>query len=315
MRILFCRVGWSSTYNGNISDKPVNGGEYNKTQIGHEIHNYKGCNGKYYGYVQSKNDVINVKNIDKMAVGDSIDNVLVIWISTKPTGGQFIVGWYKNATVYREHQKVPNEAMVERHLKDHNFYNIYSENVFLLPIEERKFPITEMGRTNVWFGKTETNLRVIDYINNLGNIYEGRISAVTTGIDSLVGKEKNAIVKIRINQDVYRKKLLTKYKKCCIDKCGVGNTDLLIASHLKPWADSDSYEKLDENNGLLLCPNHDKLVDSGLISFREDGSVIISEKLSKEDQIFMNISESMKVQVNEDNRSYIEYHRKNIFKN
>ena len=99
MKIVFCKIGWSSSYNGDISDKPVNGGSYNVNQIGHEIHNFKSFNGTYYGYVQSTKDNIEVSRIDRDAK-EKAENVLVIWCATrKKTRGQVIIGWYKNATI------------------------------------------------------------------------------------------------------------------------------------------------------------------------------------------------------------------------
>ena len=95
-------------------DKPVNGGAYNKKQIRHEIYNYKSFNGMYFGYVQSVGDSIRIEKIGGNAKDDYVNNILVVWVSTKKSGGQVIVGWYKNATVYRNHQKVPPEAMCER---------------------------------------------------------------------------------------------------------------------------------------------------------------------------------------------------------
>ncbi|MBO7381377.1 MAG: HNH endonuclease, partial [Neisseriaceae bacterium] len=52
---------------------------------------------------------------------------------------------------------------------------------------------------------------------------------------------------------------------------------------LKPWRKSNDKEKLDINNGLLLCPTHDKLIDKGLITFSENGEIIISELLTDDD--------------------------------
>ena len=88
----------------------------------------------------------------------------------------------------------------------------------------------------------------------------------------------------------------------------------MIASHLKPWSKSDKKEKLDIENGLLLCPNHDKLVDNGFISFDNNGSILISDKLSETDKIFMNIRSDAKIEVTENNAPYISYHRQNVFK-
>jgi putative restriction endonuclease len=40
---------------------------------------------------------------------------------------------------------------------------------------------------------------------------------------------------------------------------------LLVASHIKPWKDSSSSERLDVRNGLAACPTHDAAFDSGLV--------------------------------------------------
>ena len=67
------------------------------------------------------------------------------------------------------------------------------------------------------------------------------------------------------------------------------------------------------NNGLLLCPNHDSLFDKGLISFEDDGKIIISENLSETDKIFMNVNENMKLNIREENKPYLKYHRNKYF--
>lgn len=124
---------------------------------------------------------------------------------------------------------------------------------------------------------------------------------------NLVGVEKEALVRIRVNQGIFRDKLLKKYNKCCL--CYVKCKKLLIASHIKPWAASNKNEKLDENNGFLLCPNHDALFDKGFITFEDDGTIKISELLSEQDKLFLNVKNDMKIAVNDENRKYLEYHR------
>ena len=49
----------------------------------------------------------------------------------------------------------------------------------------------------------------------------------------------------------------------------------IITSHIKPWAKSNKFEKLDSENVFLLCSIHDALFDKGLISFSDDGTIII----------------------------------------
>lgn len=126
------------------------------------------------------------------------------------------------------------------------------------------------------------------------------------------GGEREAIVKVRVNQGIFRDRLLLRYKKCCL--CGVSNEDLLIASHIKPWRDSEVDEKLDVDNGLLLCPDHDKLFDQGWISFDDDGKILITRQLDEVNRMYMNINPAIRFVPFDGNKKYLAYHRKHIFK-
>lgn len=79
----------------------------------------------------------------------------------------------------------------------------------------------------------------------------------------LQGEERMGLVKIRVNQGVFREELLKRYGKCVL--CGIKKRELLIASHIKPWKFSEPEEKVD--------------VDNGLISFGDGGEIIISKSL------------------------------------
>ncbi len=127
------------------------------------------------------------------------------------------------------------------------------------------------------------------------------------------GVEKQAVVKVRVNQGIFRDLLLKKYDKCCI--CGVNNSRLLIASHIKPWCDCEPAEKLDVDNGFLMCPNHDRLFDQGFISFDDNGKIIISDDIDATNRIFLNVTEKMTVQLSEGSKKYLAYHRDNVFLN
>ena len=84
------------------------------------------------------------------------------------------------------------------------------------------------------------------------------------GLDGTVANEivtRNSQV-----QAIFRNNLFAKYGcKCAL--CDKDISDILVASHIKPAAKSNVYEKADYENGLLLCANHDKLFDRHLISF------------------------------------------------
>ena len=101
---------------------------------------------------------------------------------------------------------------------------------------------------------------------------------------------------------------MRKYKKCCL--CGFDEPDLLIASHIKPWSESAPDERTDVNNGLLLCPNHDKLFDKYYISFDEEGIILISDGLIETQQKLMNINSNMRINRTEKIKTYMEYHRR-----
>jgi hypothetical protein len=312
MKLLYARVGWMSAYRGSDTEKPQKGGKYNETNIGYEVYNYLGCNGKYYGFVEpGVNNNIHVEKLCSEKKPDFADNVMVVWVSTNPKGGQYIVGWYKNARVYKQSQKVPKEVLAMRNLKDHDVYNIYSDEVYLIEPENRDFQIKGMGHSNIWYGNEAIDKLVMDYVESYDLNYKERIKSIESNTDNICGKEREAIVKIRVNQDKFRQGLLNKYAHCCL--CGVNNANLLVASHIKPWAESDEHEKLDLNNGLLLCPNHDKLFDMGLISFDDTGNMLISSNVDNVNRIFMNINTTMKIDVNGDNKEYIRYHRENVW--
>lgn len=124
------------------------------------------------------------------------------------------------------------------------------------------------------------------------------------------GKNKDAILKVRVGQGLFKQRLLGKDCSCKI--CGLRSKEFLIASHIKPWSKSNKEEKVDIENGFLLCPNHDALFDKGYISFEDTGKIIISSQLSKESEIKLNINSNVKIDLSDKNKKYLRYHRKNI---
>jgi predicted restriction endonuclease len=58
----------------------------------------------------------------------------------------------------------------------------------------------------------------------------------------------------------------------------------LRASHIRPWKSSNNEDRLDAENGLLLVATLDALFDRGWISFRDDGSILISTSITQAEQ-------------------------------
>ena len=95
-------------------------------------------------------------------------------------------------------------------------------------------------------------------------------------IESLTEKERDAYIKARIGQGVFREKLINLWQGAC-SVTGCEQLDILIASHIKPWSKCPtSKEATDMMNGLLLIPNLDSLFDKGFISFDNDGAILFS---------------------------------------
>ena len=80
-------------------------------------------------------------------------------------------------------------------------------------------------------------------------------------------------------QSFFKDCLFNEFNHCCA-LCGIHIPQMLIASHIKPFRDcAHVYEAMDNNNGLLLCRNHDYLFDQGYIAFEESGQIMICDEL------------------------------------
>lgn len=130
--------------------------------------------------------------------------------------------------------------------------------------------------------------------------------------DELTNTEKLTLIKSRIGHGVLKKKLLQRECRCKV--CGLSDEKFLIASHIKPWSQSNAQERLDIENVLLLCPHHDVVFDRGYITFDEDGTLVISSELSSESRALLNLVEGKKVDVSNKSCHYLRWHRRNLFR-
>ncbi|CAM1368729.1 HNH endonuclease [Tenacibaculum xiamenense] len=129
----------------------------------------------------------------------------------------------------------------------------------------------------------------------------------------IIEKKRTHISEIetRLGQGKYRDNLIKLWKKCSVSK--LEKIDVLIASHIKPWINSNNHEKIDVYNGLLLSPNIDKLFDKGYISFKDNGSIIVSKLIEEKElnQLGVRKNDSLYC-VFEENKKYLKFHRENI---
>jgi len=77
--------------------------------------------------------------------------------------------------------------------------------------------------------------------------------------------------KQRIGTSVWRKLVLENFgHRCCV--CGLAIPELLMAAHIRRWAD-DIDNRLNPGNGLCLCPTHHGAFDKGIISIDKSGMI------------------------------------------
>ena len=97
---------------------------------------------------------------------------------------------------------------------------------------------------------------------------------------------------------------------------GVNRPEHLIASHCKPWRDSDNAERPDGENGLLLTPSIDHLFDRGFISFENGGELLVSRVAHEVSLRKMGVPVGGRFNAgafSEGQRRYLEFHRESVF--
>jgi len=79
-------------------------------------------------------------------------------------------------------------------------------------------------------------------------------------------KEIYAKVQVRGQiQTIFREALRKAYQnKCAV--CGCTISQLLQAAHIIPWSRATEEQRVDPQNGILLCANHHRLFDTGVLT-------------------------------------------------
>lgn len=91
------------------------------------------------------------------------------------------------------------------------------------------------------------------------------------------GRERERMVRVRVNQHFFRAAVLSAYDhKCCVT--GLAIPELLVASHIVPWA-ADPKQRMNPRNGLCLNALHDRAFDRKLMFVAQDMTVRFHEKL------------------------------------
>ena len=122
--------------------------------------------------------------------------------------------------------------------------------------------------------------------------------------------ERKGLVTSRVGQGFYRQELIKKFdNKCAVT--GINLEEILIASHIIPWRHSNDEERLDIENGILLSPLYDSLFDKNLISFQDNGDIIISKQIQDTELISL-IDINANIKITEGMKKYLINHRSQL---
>jgi HNH endonuclease len=127
---------------------------------------------------------------------------------------------------------------------------------------------------------------------------------------------REALILARRGQGQFRSDLFSIWGGCAVTGCTMA--EVLRASHIKPWRKcEDRRERLDKNNGLLLSATLDVLFDRGVISFTNDGVIMISSMLTPQNQNLLALDSGMHLanseQLNPQQKEYLKYHREHVY--
>ena len=165
MPLLFCNICWMREYKGHHrmngpEDQPQRGGRWVLEHgTAHECCNFlPGESGIVYGHVETwrgdddgYDTQIRIENLGANSDDPFVDDVDVIWTATHENGGRRVVGWYRNARVFRQRQH-HNDYPTEQHERDKvNSYRIRAsqENVHLITENRRNL---RLGTGRGWPG-------------------------------------------------------------------------------------------------------------------------------------------------------------------
>lgn len=193
---------------------------------------------------------------------------------------------------------------------------------------ENHAPLKESGDGKEFYLTSLPDNFATALINLIGPEFQPKLEILKNEIDAtelenesveeaLVGRTdigpttKSQLVKSRRGQGIFKTNVRLNEQVCRIT--GVSDPKHLIASHIKPWSESNDEEKLNGCNGLLLAPHIDHLFDRGLISFSDSGDLLISKALDRKVLAAWGIKEVINVGKFKPEQIFFLQHHRNKF--
>ncbi len=279
MPLLFCNVGWMNKYNGISGDSIERGGKYNQHSIGHEVCNFTKNKGFVFGYVRPVGDSIKIEKLGASKKDEKIEGVTVVWTAGPESGGTVVVGWYEEATVYRDLQSIenPNALQTKNGVTSYRV-KARADKATLLPVEQRELIIPRavkggIGQSNVWFADKEESQeivgRVLELIKNgststLPDVDQNK--SIVEGNPRLVAhlrRERNAAIVKQKKAEV-----LKATGKLCCEVCGFDFKEtygdigdgFCEVHHIHPLHKSDGNVKTELKDLAIICSNCHRII-------------------------------------------------------
>lgn len=299
--ILFAHISWMPEYSGKPGE-PIfsTHGYVIENQVGHERWNYKQEGDRIRGYVPIRGKAtenapgeIAIEKLGASKDDDLIKDVTVVWFANNPDTPKqaYVVGWYRNAIVYRE-------AQFRRH-REYRMECAVSDATLLAP-SARTFAIPHVrsakgrelgfgyGQSSIWYAdKAPSNfLKTIRaFLDSVDKLSSGgrreSIADLPDAIDDLDGEIGNERPGRREGKTSYivrdlevRRQVIKRANGRC-EFCGAEGFEkddgsrFVEAHHIIHLAQQgpDTME-----NVIGLCPNHHREAHFGKdrVNFEEE---------------------------------------------
>lgn len=121
-----------------------------------------------------------------------------------------------------------------------------------------------------------------------------------------------ALIQARIGQGAYRAEVMSEWdSRCAVTGSDIG--EMLRASHVQPWKASSNDQRLDAQNGLILAAHLDALFDRGLISFDDDGDMLVAPSIRGIEPEVWGVGSALRRKPKGRLVEYLNYHRKSVY--
>jgi hypothetical protein len=189
-------------------DPPLGGGGFPEREgyCGEECNFVPGDDGYVYGHFETiKGELdrqVRIENLGANRADDFIDGIDIIW--TAPENGnapRVVVGWYRDARLYRHRQRFNGDEPSARHREDEiRSFRVRTkvENAFLLPTRQRTMRLGRgkgwSGQASWWFANETTNGEARKFVRKVVKVINEQpiISVPASGHERHRGRARRA---------------------------------------------------------------------------------------------------------------------------